>query len=263
MEKYARILVDLICLNKYPLSQKWLALNQYDKKILICVILYFLNIASSMAKDCVILLHGLARTQHSMAKLAANLQKNHYIVINQNYPSTKKTIHELAEENLPALINQCLKYHPTHIDFVTHSLGGLILQDYLYHHDLPQLQNFVMLAPPNHGSPLADLLQDNWLIKTLLGPSLPELTIQRQKQFYKPKYCKIGIIAGNFSFNPLAKIVFQEPNDGTVAVASARMPIANDFLTLPVSHTFIMGNKQVIAEVIHFLTYGHFQATLS
>lgn len=230
------------------------------KKILAYFFIFYASLSTCFAnQDCVVLLHGLARTKHSMSKLALVLEKNHYKVINDNYPSTQKTIHALAEEDLPIIINKCLNYHPKHIDFVTHSLGSLILQDYLLHHPLPQLQYIVMLAPPNHGSPMADLLQNNWLVRPILGPSLPELTTKKNNLSDTFKQGKIGIIAGNYSFNPIAKWVFHEPNDGSVAVASTQMRYMDDFIVLPVSHTFIMKNQQVNEAVLNFITYGHFQ----
>lgn len=225
----------------------------------IIISLFIANISIANNNDCVILLHGLARTNHSMSKLASTLNQYHYVVVNDTYPSTKKTIHELAEEVIPPMINQCLTMHPKHIHFVTHSLGGIILQQYLQHHPLPELEYIVMLAPPNHGSPMADQLQDNKMAKLFFGPTLTELTTHKlNPTLVKGKY-KIGIIAGNYSgINPLAKWVFHEPNDGSVAVSSTQMKNMDDFIVLPVSHTFIMQNKLVREKIIHFLAYGTF-----
>lgn len=193
-----------------------------------------------------------------MAKLESTLKNHHYIVVNDNYPSTKQSIEHLANDFIPPMLYQCLKHHPHHIHFVTHSLGGIILQNYLQTHPLSKLDTIVMLSPPNHGSPLADLLHENKIMQLILGPSLQELTTQRKALSLKHGPYKIGIIAGNKSFNPFGKMVFDEPNDGIVAVSSMRMKQMNDFTVLPVTHTFIMRNDQVITQILCFLKKGQF-----
>ena len=50
------------------------------------------------------------------------------------------------------MINQCLINHSDHISFVTHSMGGIVLREYLKDHKLHQLSRIIMLGPPNHGS---------------------------------------------------------------------------------------------------------------
>lgn len=229
-------------------------------KIILSAIIYFAFINSCLAthNDCVILLHGLARTNHSMSKLALTLSRHQYTVVNDNYPSTKKTIEELAADYIPPMINQCLKNHPKHIHFVTHSLGGIIVEEYLQHHTLTKLEYIVMLAPPNHGSPLADRWHSNGMIKQILGPVLAELTTQRKTNLRPPGHYKIGVIAGSVSLNPISRTFFHEPNDGSVAVSSTKMQKMDDFIVLPVSHTFIMRNDKVIEKILHFLEFGQF-----
>ena len=153
-----------------------------------------------------------------MAKLELTLKKHDYRVVNDNYPSTRKSISVLADEYLPPMINQCLQLHPKHIHFVTHSMGGIILQKYLQNHTMSKLNTIVMLSPPNHGSPLANLVYKNWIGKLFLGPSIAELTTKKDDISMKHGRYKIGIIAGNYNLNPLSKIIFGEPNDGKVPV---------------------------------------------
>lgn len=230
------------------------------KKILINMVSFFFLAtvtSTATAHDCVILLHGLIRTNHSMSKLESVLKKNHYIVINDTYPSTRKSIKELSEEFIPSVIGKCLKHQPKHIHFVTHSLGGIILREYLQRNNVSQLDRIVMLAPPNHGSRLADI-SNNQIAKLLFGPSIKELTTQREDIPIKNSHYKIGIIAGNASINPLGVLVFNEPNDGIVPVSSTKMKQMHDFIVLPVTHPFMTRNKAVVAQVLYFLDHGRF-----
>lgn len=219
---------------------------------------YCSTISAAGSDDCVILLHGLGRTRCSMFKLEEALKKNHYVVINQNYPSTKKSMAEVADVYIPFMVKQCLKHQPKHIHFVTHSIGGIILERYLEKNRLPQLDHIVMMSPPNHGSPWVDLFQNKWFLEFLLGPSIDQLaTTKDDIPLIKGPY-KIGVIAGSYNINPLGRMVFNEPNDGKVAVSSAKMKQMDDFIALPVTHTFMMRNNRVEKQILYFLEHGHF-----
>ncbi len=212
-------------------------------------------------QECVILLHALARTTFSMSTMESYLKHLNYIVINQDYPTTRKSIKALADEDVETMVSQCQQYLPSQIHFVTHSIGGIVLRSYLKDHKLSHLGRIVMLAPPNHGSPLADLLQHNFFYKLIAGPAGQELTTHHSStpnQLTTPTTYQIGVIAGNFSFNPFSRVFFHEDNDGKVGVSSARLDGMKDFIVLPVSHMFMMQNRTVIKEVAYFLQHGRF-----
>lgn len=212
------------------------------------------------ARQCVILLHGLALSNNSMEKISTYLQASNYLVVNQSYPSTKKSIKELADQYIPDMVTACLNYKPTQIHFVTYSLGGIILRKYMQDHQIPKLGRVVMLAPPNHGSRLADFLHGRFA-KYIAGPASQELTTDKTStpnQLTTSVKCQVGIIAGNISGNPLMKLIFREDNDGKVPVSSTRLNNMKDFIVLPISHKFMRDNHTVISEVIHFLTHGKF-----
>ncbi|MBA2654581.1 MAG: alpha/beta hydrolase [Gammaproteobacteria bacterium] len=213
-------------------------------------------------KECIILLHGLGRTHHSMSPLEDMLKQQNYLVVNVDYSSTKKSIEFLANQYIPSMINQCLINHSDHISFVTHSMGGIVLREYLKDHKLPQLSRIVMLGPPNHGSQIADLLHNNCLFKFFIGPAGQELTTGKTSlpntlNHLKNQY-QVGVIAGTFSFIPFTNYLFHEKNDGKVAVSSTRMNGMKDFITLPVGHTFMMNNSSVQKQILFFLNYGKF-----
>ena len=57
------------------------------------------------------------------------------------------------------------------------------------------------------------------------------------------------MIAGTRSINLVLSTYLPDPDDGKVSVASARLEGMCGFLTLPVSHPFIMKDKDVIDQV--------------
>lgn len=213
-------------------------------------------------RQCVILLHGLGRTHHSMSSVEFMLKRQNYLVVNEDYPSTKKSIENLANQYIPLMVNQCLINHSHHINFVTHSMGGIVLREYLQHHEIPQLSHIVMLGPPNHGSQLADLLHNDWLFKFVTGPAGQGLTTYKTSVpntlNHLNRQYQLGIIAGNFSLVPFNNFIFHDENDGKVAVSSAKLNTMNDFIVLPVSHTFMMNNSLVQQQILNFLNYGKF-----
>ena len=70
---------------------------------------------------------------------------------------------------------------------------------------------------------------------------------------------EIGIIAGDVPIG-FGRLVagFEEPNDGTVAIAETRMPGAKDHLVLPVSHKGMLISRNVVDQTAAFLRRGEF-----
>jgi hypothetical protein len=206
---------------------------------------------------CVILLHGMARTASSMHDLETYLSGAGYQAVNFGYPSTSESIERIAEVYLPRAIAQC-KEGPIH--FVTHSLGGIIVRQYLQTHSLPTGSRLVMLAPPNQGTEIVDYLKDFFAFQWIHGPAGQELGTEPGSipNRLKPINIEVGIIAGNMSFNPIFSSLIPGPDDGKVSVERAKLDEMTDFLIVPTTHTFIMKNAAVMAQVNHFLVYGKF-----
>ncbi|MDF1758318.1 MAG: hypothetical protein P1U74_08485 [Legionellaceae bacterium] len=227
----------------------------------ICLLLSLLTPLSAYSEEkrCVILLHGLARTHFSMSSIESSLKRHHYLVVNKNYPSTRKSIDYIASNYIQEMVDECQSQKSDKIMFVTHSMGGIVLQRYLKNHKVKELSHIVMLSPPNHGSPLADMLCHNWFYKTIMGPSGQELTTYNMsKNTNTSKSYQIGIIAGSYNLSPFSKSLFHEQNDGKVSVSSSKMLGMKDFIVMPVSHSFMMNNSKVKRQILCFLEYGKF-----
>jgi len=71
--------------------------------------LTFISVTPTYASDCVILLHGLARSSASMSKMEAALVEAGFKTVNHNYPSTKHHIARLSEHEISAALSFVLQ----------------------------------------------------------------------------------------------------------------------------------------------------------
>jgi pimeloyl-ACP methyl ester carboxylesterase len=211
--------------------------------------------------DQVVLLHGLARSDRSMRPLAKRLAEAGFEVTNLDYPSTR-----MEPDALTALIDevieQCCVDETIAVHFVTHSLGGILVRAYLDENRPPNLGRVVMLAPPNKGSEIVDLLGDTWLFEKILGPTATQLGTSEESlpnRIGPPTY-ELGVIAGNKVLNPIGAWLLSGQHDGTVSTESAKLEGMSSFLVLPENHSFIMNDPEVATEVIYFLRNGKFKA---
>ncbi|MDH3974855.1 MAG: hypothetical protein OEV42_11300 [Deltaproteobacteria bacterium] len=211
-------------------------------------------------KECVIILHGLARTKFSMRAMERAFQERGYKTVNRGYPSTSKSIGEIASEEVPAAVESCTKVLSEKIHFVTHSMGGIIVRYYLQNQGLPEGSRVVMLAPPNQGSELADKMKDLLPYQWLNGPAGQELGTGplSTPNRLKPVDIEVGVIAGKSSLNPLYSSMIPGDDDGKVAVEKAKLEEMTDFLVVPNSHSFMMNDAEVIRQAVHFIERGRF-----
>jgi len=225
--------------------------------------LTYLKKKQARYSDSVIILHGLGRTYLSMLKMESALKEEGYRVINLSYPSRKKNIAQLADETISRGIEESHQHQSNTIHFVTHSMGGILLRDYLSKHEIQHLGHTVMLSPPNKGSELVDRLRNNFFFKWVLGPAGNELGTDKSstpKNLQKVDF-SVGIITGNKNtvFDGYFANMISGDNDGKVSVESARVNGMVDFLVTPNNHTLIMNDSAVIKQTLHFLRKGRFK----
>lgn len=214
--------------------------------------------ASEKESACVVLLHGLARTSHSMKPIEQRLGEAGFPVANIGYPSRHHPIEELADLVMQEVDKACRENQTIH--FVTHSLGGILVRYYLSENELPNLGRVVMLAPPNQGSEIVDNLRNFPGFRLWNGPAGMQLgtTDEDLPRQLGPVEFELGIIAGDRSLNPLLSRYLPTPHDGKVSVASTKVEGMSDFLLVQENHTFIMRDSKVMDQVIEFLEEGRF-----
>ncbi len=229
---------------------------------LIVLLCFGLSLSLAHGKEVVVLLHGLARSNTSMSKMASALVAENYDVINVDYPSRTAPIETLAPVVITSVLADAKATRATRIHFVTHSLGGILVRQYLKEHTIARLGRVVMLGPPNQGSDLVDQLGSFRLFSTINGPAGQQLGTKPDSvpnQLGAVAF-ELGVIAGDRSINWINSLIIPGPDDGKVSVEQTKVAGMKAHLIIHATHPYLMKNRQAIRETIHFLREGWFAA---
>ncbi|WP_227691768.1 esterase/lipase family protein [Psychrobacter immobilis] len=222
-----------------------------------------------MPTNRVILIHGLHQAAFVMRPLAKRLQIAGFDTYQYGYRSMRDGI-----KTNSARLNDWLEnhHHPDQpIDLVGHSLGGLIIRDFVTAYPQWQIGRCVTLGTPHMGSICADYI---WrLIPAVVGRSYIDALDGTVAPL--PKHIELGVIAGNRPYG-LGQLFLHHHNrklrkadvpplkqqldhDGTVYVEETKMEAAVDHIVMPVSHTGMLVNKEVAKQAFYFLEHGKFE----
>lgn len=208
----------------------------------------------------VILVHGMGRSSKSWPKMCKALEAAGYQVVPFDYPSTRCAISDSAE-----YLAQVVRGLDgvDEINFVCHSMGGLVVRAYAGNNSDDRIKRMVMLAVPNLGAEMADIVAKWPLYQWVCGPGGCELVTDPQglvASLPTPEFEFAVIAAGkgnDAGYNPL----IPGDDDGTVTVASTRLPGATDFLQVNgLLHSFLMFDNRVIDATVRFFDEGKLRA---
>ena len=228
-----------------------------------CIVTWLVLFAMSAASadECVIVLHGLARTSASMATMTEAINEAGFTAINVDYPSREYPIEALAPMAIGRGLVLCESAGAIEkIHFVTHSLGGILVRNYLSNHEIPRLGRVVMLGPPNQGSAAVDELGDVPGVDWINGPAGRQLGKGEESVPLQlgPAEFELGVIAGNRTIDPIVSAVLDDPDDGRVSVEDTKLEGMDDFIIVEHSHAFMMRLELPIELTIRFLKTGSF-----
>ena len=213
------------------------------------------------AAECVVLLHGLARTSSSLNVMQEALEEDGYLTANIDYPSREHEIEELATLAVGEGLAICRAGEDVEkIHFVTHSLGGILVRQYLSTETVDELGRVVMLGPPNQGSNAVDDLDGVPGFDWINGPAGHQLGKGEASVplALGPVNFELGVIAGNRTIDPITSAVLDDPDDGKVSVVDTKVEGMDDFVIVEHSHAFMMRMQQPIELTKQFLRTGSF-----
>ncbi len=178
---------------------------------------------------------------------------------NRTYRSSSFPLEVLADRLALTVERQLAAWQADTVDFVTHSMGGLLVRLLLRRHHVPQARRVVQIVPPNQGSMVARYFRDWPLFRFLYGPSGQQLAWgadRLERLLGLPEGVEFGVIGAQLRHRPRLLPVAR-PSDGVVHLDE--MPLEGAaFRLLPSGHNTILLNRTMYREVGHFLEQGRF-----
>jgi len=130
------------------------------------------------------------------------------------------------------------------LHFVTHSMGGIILRAVLADMDWQRSGRLVMLAPPNHGSRVAELASRSL---HYLCPALSDISTSPDSLVHRLPVVEsldTGVIAGT--------------QDLLVHLESTHITNQADHVLVPCGHNRILRHPESLNQISYFLRNGRF-----
>jgi pimeloyl-ACP methyl ester carboxylesterase len=224
--------------------------------MLLAALLWAAPVSTPTAKT-VFLMHGILNKSISMKRIELALEREGFEVVNLSYPSRRRTV----EEHAAWLDQRVREKGRGELYFVGHSLGSIIIRYYLAVYNPPAAKRFLMIAPPNHGSMLADKVAKTPLYRLVWGRKAGGELRASSTDFWKnlpPPPVEFGILAGGLGNGKGLTPLIPGDDDGTLAVEEARLEGASDFAVLPYQHTAIILKKKTAEMAVRFLKTGRF-----
>jgi pimeloyl-ACP methyl ester carboxylesterase len=144
------------------------------------------------------------------------------------------------------------------LNWVGHSLGGLVIYRFLERHTEQPPGRVVFLGTPAVACRAAVGLSQLRLLAPFVGRCVTEeLLVERERRWSNAR--ELGIIAGTrrLGFGQLVARLEGE-HDGTIAVSETQLPGASDSITVPATHMGLLVSARVAQETAVFLRGGHF-----
>lgn len=222
-----------------------------------------MNVLTDNNKPLVILIHGLHQRGFIMRSLSRYLKGEGYRTFELNY----RSLAESVDQHSGRLDSWLAANHCPHesIYMVGHSLGGLVIRDFIHRYPRWKIERCVTLGTPHVGSTSARYVKQ--LISPLVGLAY-ENGLDGSIATLPDDIC-LGVIAGNSPYG-LGQIFLSyhtkklnlpkghSEHDGTVYVFETKLPNATDHIVLPVSHTGMLVNQEVAKQTAYFLAHGEF-----
>jgi pimeloyl-ACP methyl ester carboxylesterase len=168
------------------------------------------------------------------------------------------TVSAGLDDNAAALARFLAESPGERVDFVGHSLGGVVAVHMMERLEPQRAGRFVCLGSPLNGTRAGGRLARLPGGRRIVGRSVLDLNACGGLAPW-PGRRDLGIIAGcvPFGFGRLLGWL-PEPHDGTVAVDETRLAGATDHVVVGASHMTLVLSKRVADETVRFLRTGRF-----
>ena len=208
----------------------------------------------------VVLVHGFFRRGRNMRYLVRKLEERGYRAFAPTLPAMFRSVRECSDALAQMIGNRISEGSVVH--FVGHSMGGLVIRDYLSRRVVEGLGRVVLIGTPNGGSPYANLLLgipfSHQILEALPDLSEPGADIPPPLNIPAPE---IGVIIGTRP-DPVRKLLLPGEHDGLVTAESVRCINASDEMLVPCPHERLHWRADTADAVASFLETGKFGACI-
>jgi triacylglycerol lipase len=190
-----------------------------------------------------------------MQPLARALDREGFSTLNIPYPSGRMPIDHLVAR-VRSHVEEIAGDHP--VNFITHSLGGILVRSLMTGQVPWQWGKIVMLAPPNQGSEIVDWARKHPPLHQALGPAGRALGSDGAPRDLPtlPPGIEAAVIMGNRCSIPVFRNLLGRENDGIVSTAKGRLDGLRGFSVINADHTFIQMHPETIRLSLGFLKTG-------
>lgn len=210
-----------------------------------------------MTREAVVYVHGLWSSRADSLllrrRIASALGCDVWMF---SYPSIASSMDEVIDQLRRFVGKQCGPIE--RLNWVGHSLGGLVIYRFLERHTALPPGRVVFLGTPAVASRAAVGLAQLSFLAPFVGKCVrEELLVERERRWSDPR--ELGVIAGTrpLGFGRLVARLEGE-NDGVIAVKETRLPGAHDHISVPATHMGLLMSARAARETATFLRAGHF-----
>lgn len=211
-----------------------------------------------MRKEIVVLVHGFFKAQRDMRYLEQGLREAGYETLSVNLPTTLGSMEECVDSLSIQIANLEKEYS---INYVAHSMGGLIVRAYVASHGNRNVGKCVFISTPHGGSGLASIAESVPFFSSIFKPIRAFLPTSGYRRISKKEGLRVGVIAGSRSAGIMGKLFLKKPSDGRVEVECVAAKDADESIVLPFGHKEIHHQYCTLLNVLEFLQSGSFQNT--
>jgi triacylglycerol esterase/lipase EstA (alpha/beta hydrolase family) len=205
--------------------------------------------------DCTILVHGFLQTKSDMRFLSDGLQSAGFNTMVASLPTTicsVKTCATLLNADISEKIREYGK-----VNFVGHSMGGLIIRKYIQEYNPDNIGRCIFIATPHLGSEIADAASNIPFVNALMK-SLEDLKSSKTNKYLLNKErIEIGLIVGKHN-NIIGELFLTGSGDCMVEITSALSEDAKEIRQLEYTHYRIHHSTKAVELVKTFILTGSF-----
>ena len=228
---------------------------------LILLFLFSLSLSAEELPDTsvpVVFVHGILSQGAIFLKMELHFEKDGFTCYKYDYPSVTKTIEEHGQDFL-IWVDKNIGNKEFYL--ISHSMGNLICREAFQSRPDLNIKRWAMIAPPNKGAQISDILNDIKLYEWITRTPGQQLRYSMAEHFriMPPPTVDFAIIAGGLGDNKGYNPLLDGDDDGEVRVSETFLDGYDDHIVLSHIHSNLLFYKDTYRQIIHYFATGKFK----